>query len=181
MKWHRFLITGFAAAVLLALFVPIQAAVGAQQSALTIKSQSAIYKRHTGMVAFRIVFNRPPDFRAADEFNRQADSFQYFVGSTLPQEPQIFDSIIGGEEIHSAGLIPIRNAFPPDPQAASGGWGTIRAEGPFTLHGCVLKFSAPLRSLTDRTNLSVLPYQLEAYEFGAWNGVTIIDYIRLKR
>jgi hypothetical protein len=40
-------------------------------------------------------------------------------------------------------------------------------------HGPVLRFSAPLSWLTDQTGLSVIPYQLEAYEFGVWNGVTI--------
>jgi len=162
-----------------ALLVPVQA-VAAKQSTLAIKSQSAIYKPSAGVVAFRIVFNRPPDFSTTDELGRQADSFQYFVGSDLPQNALIFDSIIRGDEIHSTGLITIRNAFPADPLPSSGGWGTIRAQVPFTLRGSVLQFSVPLSVLTDRTDVSVIPYQLEGYEFGSWNGVTIIDYIHVK-
>lgn len=178
MKTHRLKAMGVVAAVVVMLVVPAHAR-SRTQSMLAIKSQSAIYEASTGMVKFRIVFNRPPDFFTADDFDRQADSFQYFVGSaTLPQVPTNFDSIIRGEEIHSTGLIPIRNAFPPDPLATSG-WGTIRGEVTFTLHGRVLRFSAPLSMLTDRVGLSVLPYQLEVYEFGSWTGVTIIDFIRL--
>ncbi len=180
MKTHRLAGVWVAAAVAVMLLLPARAG-STTQSTLAVKSQSAIYKPSTGMVAFRIVFNRHPDFFTADEFDRQADSFQYFiVGDASLPYPENFDSIIRGEEIHSTGLIPIRNAFPPDPLATSG-WGTIRGEVTFTLHGRVLRFSAPLSMLTDRVGLSVLPYQLEVYEFGSWNGIEIIDSIRLKR
>jgi hypothetical protein len=178
MKRHPLFVLGIGVAMAFALIalIPSQA-VASPQSTLAIRSQLAIYNPSTGLVTFRIVFNRSPDFFRTDELGRQADSFQYFVGSDVPVEPPLLDSIIRGEEIHSTGLIPIRNAFPPDPTPGSGGWGTIRGEVPFTLHGPVLSFSAPLSLLTDRTGLSVLPYILEAYEFGIWNGVDIVDHI----
>ena len=171
---------GAVAAAVVALVVALPSVLAAS-SALAIKSQSARYQSSTGMVKFRIVFNRAPDFSTSDAYGNQADSFQYFVGdASSPQVPAHFDSIIRGEEIHSIGRIPIRNAVPPDPLSTSG-WGTIRGEVPFTLHGRVLRFSAPLSMLTDRVALASLPYQLEAYEFGSWNGVTILGHIRLRR
>jgi hypothetical protein len=45
----------------------------------------------------------------------------------------------------------------------------------------VLRFSAPLSLVTDRTDLGVLPYMLETYEFGVWTGVHIVDYIVVRR
>jgi hypothetical protein len=181
MKGHSLHVLGIGVAMAFALVALPSQAVASPQSTLAIQSQVAIYNPSTGVVTFRIVFNRFPDFFTTDEVGRQADSFQYFVGSDVPVDPQFLDSIIRGEEIHSTGMIPIRNAFPPDPTPGSGGWGTIRGEVPFTLHGPVLSFAAPLSLLTDRTGLDILPYILEAYEFGIWNGADIVDDIVVRR
>jgi len=168
--------------MVLALAVPVQAIGSTQQSTLGIRSQSAIYNRATGRVTFRIVFNRSPDFFTADELGRQADDFQYYVGSDTPVVPWLYDSIVRGGEIDSSGLIRIRNnALVPDPAPGSGGWGTVRAEVPFDLRGPVLRFSAPLSSVTDRTDPDVLPYMLETYQFGFWTGVHIVGQIVVRR
>jgi len=167
--------------MVLALVVPSQT-VASPPSTLAIRSQSAIYNSSTGRVTFRIVFNRAPDFFTADEFGRQADEFQYYVGSDVPVAPWLYDSIVRGGEIHSTGLIRTRNnSLVPDPAPGSGGWGTVRAEVPFELHGPQLRFSEPLSVVTDRTDLDVLPYMLETYQFGIGTGVHVVDYIVVQR
>lgn len=172
---------GIGAAVVLAVVVPSHA-VARTPNTLAIRSQSAIYNPSTGRVTFRIVFNRSPDFSTADDLGRQADEFQYYVGSDVPVAPWLYDSIVRGGEIHSSGLIRIRNnSLVPDPTPGSGGWGTVRGEVSFDLRGPVLRFSAPLAFLTDRTDLDVLPYMLETYEFGIWTGVHVVDYIVVRR
>ena len=129
-------------------------------------------------VLFTINFNRAPDFFTVDEFDRQADSFQYYVeadgefpifrGSPYYSE---LESIIRGEEIHVAGDIRIRDVFSVGPsEPNSGGWGNIRGSVPYSLDGTVLKFSAPLQFIGDSDGL--FSYRLELYEFGGWNGLT---------
>src|SRR5437764_8433854 len=78
------------------------------QGAFLVISQSAIFKPDTGMVTFNVEFNQSPDFDTVDQFNRQSNSFQYYVigDPTLPY-PMLFDSIIRGPEISPEGL-PIR-------------------------------------------------------------------------
>jgi hypothetical protein len=172
---------GIGAAMVLAVVVPGHAVAG-KPNTLAIRSQSAIYQPSTGRVTFRVVFNRSPDFSTADELGRQADEFQYFVGSDAPVEPELYDSIVRGGEIHSTGLIRVRNnSLVPDPTMGSGGWGSVRGEVSFDLRGPVLLFSAPLSVVTDRTDLGVLPYMLETYEFGNWTGVHIVGYIVIRR
>ena len=91
-------------------------------------------------------------------------------------------SIVRGGEIHSTGLIRIRNnSLVPDPTSGSGGWGTVRGEVSFNLRGPELRFSAPLSFVTDRTGVDVLPYMLETYEFGIRTGVHVVDYIVIQR
>jgi hypothetical protein len=166
--------------MVLAIVAPSHA-VASQPSTLAIRSQSAMYSPSTGRVTFRIVFNRAPDFLAADELGRQADDFQYFVGSDVPEAPWLYDSIVRGGEIHSTGLIRIRNnALVPDPAPGSGGWGSVRGEVPFDLHGPVLRFSAPLSVVTDRADPGVVPYMLETYESGV-TGAHTVGYIVIRR
>jgi len=172
---------GIGAAMVLAIVVPSQA-VASTPSTLAIRSQSAIYNPSTGRVTFRIAFNRSPDFFTTDELDRQADEFQYYVGSDVPVAPWLYDSIIRGGEIHSTGLIRTRNnSLVPDPTPGSGGWGTVRGDVPFELHGPALRFSAPLSVVTDRTDLNVLPYMLETYQFGMSTGVHVVGYIVVRR
>jgi len=78
------------------------------------------------------------------------------------------ESIIRGEEVHfTGGLVVVRNAFPEDDGTAqSGGWGTVRGQVPYTLHGPRLQFTVPLSLVTDSTDGNALHYVLESYEFG---------------
>jgi hypothetical protein len=152
---------------LVALATPAFATQGSQ---FTIVSQSAHYERQNATVTFTVVFNQAPNFLATDVYGRQQDSFQYFiVGDNDLHYPANYDSIIRAEEIHvTRTSIRIRNGYPPDyADSNSGGWGTIRATVPFTVHGRVLTFSTPLRSISDHPDQKTIPYQLESYEFGA--------------
>ena len=154
----------------------------AARSQFGVAAQSATYNSSSGEVKFTLVFNQSPDFSTTDAFGRQKNSFQYFVigDATLPY-PSNFDSIIRGEEIHSSGLIPIRNAVPPDDSdPASGGWGTIRGEVPYTLRGRVLMFSAPLGLISDHVDAGAVAYHLETYEFGVLTG-SVDGSVRLHR
>lgn len=150
------------------LFAP-QASASATDT-FQVRAQTATYNASTGLVTFRIVFSDVPDFTTTDQVGRLANTFQYYIigDASLPY-PQNYDSIIRGPEINLASqLIPIRyaypTAFPDDP--SSGGWGTIRYEAPFTLHGRVLTITAPLSAVSDHTGASV-SYLLETYEFGS--------------
>ena len=146
--------------------MPVQAA---HAPGFAIVSESATYIPSTGEVSFHIVFSQRPDFFTTDEFNRPANSFQYFIvgDSSLPF-PETFDSVIRGDEIRFAdGLAAIRNAMPPDDdKLRSGGWGTIRGEVPYSLHGPVLRFSVPLQLISDHAAPGAIAYGLESYEFG---------------
>jgi len=176
----RLAVLGVGAALVLAAFAPGYA--GATRStALTVRSESATYQRSTGLVTFRITFNRAPDFTTTDDLGHQADEFQYFVGSAEPEAPWLYDSVIRGGEIHSSGLVRIRNnALVPDPSPDSGGWGTVRGDASFDLHGPMLRFSAPLSVATDRTDSDVVPYMLETYQFGEQTSHTV-DSIVVRR
>jgi hypothetical protein len=151
------------------LVLPFATPVRAVQSpGFTIVSESATYIPRTGEVSFRIVFSQRPDFSTTDEFNRTANSFQYFiVGDSSMPYPENFDAIIRGDEIRSTGLVVIRNATPPDDDISlSGGWGTIRGEVPYSLHGPVLRFYASPELISDHTAPTEIAYVLESYEFG---------------
>ncbi|MEH1790612.1 MAG: hypothetical protein V7L23_34885 [Nostoc sp.] len=142
------------------------------QAALFVESESAVVNLDAKEVLFTINFNRAPDFFTVDEFDRQADSFQYFIDPSgeLPifRPPSIYSnlsSIIRGEEIHVGGDIPIRDVFSVGPsEPNSGGWGKIRGSVPYSLDGTVLKFSAPLQFIGDSDGL--FSYQLLLTEFG---------------
>lgn len=148
------------------------------QAVLLVESESAVVNLNAKEVLFTTDFNRVPDFLTVDEFDRQADSFQYFIDKD--EELPIFgtspaysnlESIIRGEEIHIAGDVRIRDVFSVGPsEPNSGGWGKIRGSVPYSLDGTVLKFSAPLQFIGDSDGL--FSYRLELYEFGAWNGIT---------
>ncbi|MBW4672562.1 MAG: hypothetical protein KME52_00480 [Desmonostoc geniculatum HA4340-LM1] len=148
------------------------------QAELFAESESAVVNLDTQEVLFTINFNRVPDFLSVDEYNTQADSFQYFIDPD--GELPIFGispaysnlkSIIRGEEIHVGGDVRIRDVFPVgSSEPNSGGWGSIRGSVPYTLDGTLLKFSAPLQFIGDSDGL--FSYALELYEFGSWNGIT---------
>lgn len=73
-------------------------------------------------------FNRLPDFFTVDALERQADSFQYYIG--FQSFPLNFESLVRGEEIHVAGDIRVRAPIG-DGGPGSGGWGPIF--GPMSL------------------------------------------------
>ena len=176
----RLSLLGIGVAMVLAALVPGHA-VASRPTALAVRSESATYHRSTGLVTFRIAFNRAPDFFTTDALGRQADEFQYYVGSDEPEAPWLYDSVIRGGEIHSSGLVRIRNnALVPDPAPESGGWGTVRGEFSFDLRGPVLQFSAPLGVVTDRTGIDAVPFMLETYQFGELTGHTV-DSIVVQR
>jgi hypothetical protein len=145
------------------------------QAALLINSDSVVANLDSREVFFTIEFNEVPDFFTLGSGGGQADSFQYYIETDgeLPVFKNAFselDIIIRGEEIHVGGDIRIRDALPFGSGGSnSGGWGLLRGSVPYTLNGTVLTFSAPLELIGDSDGL--FSYRLEAYEFGAWNGI----------
>jgi hypothetical protein len=118
-------------------------------------------------IFFRLIFNEAPDFTTVDQFNRQADSFEY-------QTP---DAVIRGAELFVSGdMIRVRALSPPDTtDTNSGGWGPIIDSVPFTLSGTTMTFSIPFQFLASGPTFA---YTVFAATFGAQtgpiiNGVTI--------
>ena len=142
------------------------------EAALLVLSQSAEVNLASNSVLFQIEFNRAPDFFTTDEYDRQADSFQYFIdadgGLPIFRGTDIYysnlESLIRGE-IHLGGDVRIRNALPPDPDlSSSGGWGSIRGSVPYTLSGNVFSLLVPLQLIGDSDGK--FSYRLEWYEYG---------------
>lgn len=148
------------------------------EAALMVLSQSAEVNLASNSVLFQMEFNRTPDFFTSDEYDRQPDSFQYFIDADggLPifknkvGEPYDInlESIIRGEEIHLKGDIPIRNVSPSDPDLNSGGWGSIRGSVPYALSGNVFSLLVPLQLIGDSDGK--FSYRLEWYEYGRMEG-----------
>jgi len=147
------------------------------EAALMVLSQSAEVNLASNSVLFQIEFNRVPDFFTTDEYDRQADSFQYFIeadgGFPIFRGTDSYysnlESIIRGEEIHLGGDVRIRNALPPDPDmSSSGGWGSIRGSVPYTLSGNVLSLLVPLELSGDTDGK--FSYELMWLEYGALQG-----------
>ena len=143
------------------------------EAALMVLSQSAEVNLANNSVLFQIEFNRAPDFFTTDEYDRQADSFQYFIdadgGLPVYRDCSELESIIGGEEIAVGGKVGIRNAGPPDPDLpSSGGWGSIRGSVPYTLSGNVFSLLVPLQLIGDTDGK--FSYRLEWYEYGGVGG-----------
>ena len=149
------------------------------EAALLVLSQSAEVNLANNSVLFQIEFNRAPDFFTTDEYDRQADAFQYFIDADggLPIfKPQIgepyyinIESIIRGSEIYLEGDVRIRNALPPDLDlSSSGGWGSIRGSVPYTLSGNVFSLLVPLELIGDTDGK--FSYQLLWTEYGGMGG-----------
>jgi hypothetical protein len=123
------------------------------EAALMVLSQSAEVNLDSNSVLFQIEFNRAPDFFTTDEYDRQADSFQYFIDADGLRNTGIsystLEYLIRGEEIHLGGDVRIRNISPPDPDLSSGGWGSIRGSVPYTLSGNVFSLLVPLQLIDD--------------------------------
>ncbi len=148
------------------------------EAALLVLSQSAEVNLNSNSVQFQIEFNRAPDFFTTDEHGRQADSFQYYVdadgGFPIFRGTDSYysnlEAIIQGSEIHLAGDVRIRNAWPPDPDMSVGwgGWGTIRGSVPYTLSGNALSLLVPLQLIGDSDGK--FSYRFEWYEYGGMGG-----------
>jgi hypothetical protein len=147
------------------------------EAALLVLSQSAEVNLDSSSVLFQIEFNRAPDFFTTDEYDRQADAFQYFIdadgGFPIFRGTDIYysnlESLITGWQIHLGGDVRIRNALPPDPDlSSSGGWGSIRGSVPYTLSGNVFSFLVPLQLIGDSDGK--FSYRLEWYEYGGVGG-----------
>ena len=82
------------------------------EAALLVLSQSAKVNLASNSVLFQIEFNRAPDFFTSDEYDRQADSFQYFIdadgGLPIFRGTDIYysnlESLIRGSEIHGSSV-----------------------------------------------------------------------------
>jgi uncharacterized membrane protein len=95
-------------------------------------------------VAFSLTFNQVPDFFALDQSGRQASGFQFYISTSTNTPSSPYASLIRGDEIHIAGVIPIRDDGQPDTtDPNSGGWGSIRGSVPDVLNGQTLTFSVP--------------------------------------
>jgi PEP-CTERM putative exosortase interaction domain len=157
------MVTSLAFALVLAspAFMPV---VAPPPDDFVIVSESAVFDPATQDVFFTLVFNRMPDFFIVDGVGRQADSFQYFVGSTGLPYPASFVSIIRGEEIHLWNAIAVRDPLG-EGGPGSGGWGPIRGLLSYQLEGSVMRFVAPLPVVHPGDGR--FEYTLESYHYGA--------------
>jgi hypothetical protein len=144
------------------------ASVAQAPDGLTVRSESAVFDPVTSHVTFTLSFSRAPDFQTVDEFDRQADSFQYYIlGDPSLPYPAYYDSIIRGDEIHVVpGVLRIRDPVPSDPDPAAHGWGPIRGEVPYRLQGNVLTFSVALSTISEHSVDGRFSYELLLTQFG---------------
>ena len=116
------------------------------------------------------MLNQIPDFFTVDMFNRQANSFQYFIyGDESLGYPENFSTIIRAGELHTTiDTLRIREASPSSGDAGSGGWGAIVTEVPWLLDESTLSFTVATSLLTSFLNEDgVFKYNLMTTEFGA--------------
>lgn len=132
---------------LIALFVGVFS--GQAHAGLSIVSQSIQVDRADQEVAFQLTFNHAPNFSTYDSFGRPQDSFQYEIvpNATTSIDTLPFlsiNAVVRGDEIGTGHTVPIRNGIAggSDPNPASGGWGPVRANVPFTLTNNTLSFDA---------------------------------------
>jgi hypothetical protein len=144
------------------------ASVAQAPDGLTVRTESAVVDPVTSHVTFTLSFSRTPDFQTVDEFDRQADSFQYYIlGDPSLPYPAYYDSIIRGDEIHVVpDVLRVRDPVPPDPDPAAHGWGPIRGEVPYRLQGNVLTFSVALSTISEHSVDGRFSYELLLTQFG---------------
>jgi hypothetical protein len=123
----------------------------------------------SGNINFTLRLNRAPDFFTSDEYGRQADAFQFYIGTTtnIPvfYPPRPYASLVRGGEIQYGNGLIIRNDGPPDDSDPnSGGWGSVRGTVPFSLNGALLQFSIPADVLNVQGPFA---YSLILTSFGA--------------
>jgi hypothetical protein len=129
----------------LMLAIPVVARAG-----LLILSQSVNVSLDQRQAIFTLSFDHLPMFGPRDSLGRPLESFQYEIApdcTNIDQCPfTAIRAVVRGDEIDGGHLIPIRDGIEngSDPNPASGGWGYVRGDVPFHLHGSTLTFSAPL-------------------------------------
>ena len=107
---------------------------------------------NSGNVNFTLQFSYPPNFFSCDTGGRQANGFQFYIGTTtnVPQfyPPRPYASLVRGGEIYLGNGLVIRNDGPPDDgDPNSGGWGSVRGTVPFALNGATLTLRVPASML----------------------------------
>jgi len=141
---------------------------GICNAVLLIDSQSIAVDMENQEALFTLVFNRIPDFYTLDEFNREADAFQYYIDfdcNPVWQGANFAETIIRGSEIRIYEQIPFRNESGTSSDPTSGGWGEIRALVPYQLDGAALTFTASLEEIGDLDGQ--FGYALHLCEYGA--------------
>jgi hypothetical protein len=133
---------------------------------------------------FFVHFDRAPDLLAMDEFERQADTFQYWTDSEAPDPiGRTYAAIrgdipFGTQTVISAREIPFLNQIEmiwPQPDSYTGprdrgGWGSIEGHAAYSLwDDRLLSFTVPLALLHDADGH--FHYTFETYEFGSGSGV----------
>lgn len=136
-----------------------------------------------GVAHFTVQFDRAPDLLTVDAFYRQADSFQFWTDtvSTNPIQSTT-DGVVGAgplgtQSVLTAVDIPASGKmtyiWPQDSSYTgprdSGGWGSIRALGDYTLSADTVSFDVPLSVL--RAVDGKFYYGFETYQYGSWAGV----------
>lgn len=134
--------------------------------------------------SFFIHFDRAPDLLTVDEFERQADNFQYWTDSEAPDPIERTYAARRGEipfgtqSLISSREIPFRNQLEmiwaqPDSYGGPrdrGDWGSVEGHVPYRLFADrLLSFTVPLSLLQDDDGHFY--YTFETYEYGAWSGV----------
>jgi hypothetical protein len=117
---------------------------------------------------FSLTFNQPPDFFDVDEFDRPANSFQYWYDA----QPGGFEFagedvvVIRGPEIRFNGELPVRESLNESGEEFPGaeGWGEPRGMVPIDMEGSTLEFIVPWDVLGEKDK--AFSYRLLAFEFG---------------
>lgn len=129
---------------------------------LSVVAESAVYCADAGEVRFTLTFSHIPDFSTLDQYGRQADSFQFYLHAP-ESEPELFDGLIRGEEIHVNGDLRVRDRLG-DGGPDACGWGPLRGAVPFRREGATLTWSLPLAWLADDDG--AFHYEIAVAEYG---------------
>jgi len=140
---------------------------------LEIVNSSVVLSPAEQTATFDLQFNQPPDFYTLDSAGRPHDSFQYFInpnwsGNTRDLELSYgqFCDVVRGDEIHTSGMLLIRDAtIPARPDSTSGGWGPVIAAVPFDAKAGNLTFTATFNDL--RAPKGTFSYEAYTTHFGA--------------
>lgn len=172
------------AALLTALSIGLALATPASADPITPLWYGSLVHRPSETATFFIQFDRAPDLFTIDEFERQADNFQYWTDSEAPNAIERTYAGLRGEiplgtqTVISSREIPFLNQMEIIwPQADSytgprdrGSWGSIEGHSAYHLFGdSLLAFTVPLSLLHDTDGRFY--YTFETYEYGAWSGV----------